>query len=74
LGDSVEKTRVVERTLTPEWNDEFVLEVHNHTSTLRVSLFDHDFNKEDHIGDCLIPLAQVYICDYAFTCALDIIG
>lgn len=42
------------------WNEEFVLDVTNATSTLKIGIWDHDYTgKDDQMGECLIPLADV---------------
>lgn len=60
LKPEVARTRVIEKTLNPRWDEEFILNVHNATYTLRLDLFDQDsVGNDEHMGHVEIPLSEL---------------
>lgn len=60
VGQSTVKTRVVQKTLNPEWNETFQLLCSDvGTQVLTVSVYDKDLLVDDLIGQTVLPLSTL---------------
>ncbi|CAM6011486.1 unnamed protein product [Sphagnum balticum] len=57
LGNQVLKTRVINRSLNPVWNEEIILSVPSPPQPLKLQVFDKDvFSADDIMGDAEVDL------------------
>ncbi|KAJ0913258.1 putative C2 domain-containing protein [Helianthus annuus] len=51
------KTRIVERNVNPEWNEDLILSVHEPDLPIKLTVYDHDrFSKDDKMGDAEVDI------------------
>jgi len=53
------KTKVIKKTLNPEWNSDFEITVPGPAGSVDVKLFDSDVSADDPLGDVTIPLSDL---------------
>ena len=69
--DSTQKTRIIENSLTPLWEEFFQFEIKSLHNIFKISLIDYDkLSKDDLISFYTIDLSQ---CDYGITFEEEII-
>lgn len=60
LGKSKARTRVIRKTLTPSWNEEFTFKVDDLSEELQISVWDEDrFLVDDFLGQLKVPVSRV---------------
>ncbi|CAM8914823.1 unnamed protein product [Rhodiola kirilowii] len=56
------KTRVIRKTVNPEWNEDLTLSVADPTIPLKLTVYDHDtFSKDDKMGEAefsIVPFLE----------------
>jgi Ca2+-dependent lipid-binding protein len=60
LGSQKYKTKVIHKTLNPDWKEQFDMKLYNQKDkTLKVQVWDRDFpSTDDFIGECKIDLTK----------------
>ncbi|KAF5803705.1 putative C2 domain-containing protein [Helianthus annuus] len=57
MGNQKVKTRIVERNVNPEWNEDLILSVHEPDLPIKLTVYDHDrFSKDDKMGDAEVDI------------------
>jgi len=57
VGDEKQTTKIAKQSLTPSWNEEFVLATANSELSLRIDLYHQD--SRSFIGGFTIPLTEL---------------
>ncbi|KAH7430104.1 hypothetical protein KP509_09G084100 [Ceratopteris richardii] len=57
----IQRSRVIERSLNPVWNEHFRFNVNNEVTEVLIKLFDKDdMRSDDPLGNVVIPLDKVF--------------
>ncbi|KAI3776399.1 hypothetical protein L1987_46180 [Smallanthus sonchifolius] len=57
MGNQKLKTRIVEKNVNPEWNEEFILSIQDPDLPVKLTVYDHDkFSKDDNMGDAEVDI------------------
>ena len=64
LGRQIKKTSIIDKTLNPEWNETFELELTNSDSDLNVVLYDYDKGiffggSQEYLGSVTVPVRNM---------------
>eukprot|EP00026_Physarum_polycephalum_P008099 Phypoly_transcript_08177.p1 GENE.Phypoly_transcript_08177~~Phypoly_transcript_08177.p1 ORF type:complete len:299 (+),score=44.93 Phypoly_transcript_08177:569-1465(+) len=55
-----QRTKIIKKTLNPEWNEHFKFKCRDGLETLEFHLWDHDFLSNDSLGEAFLNLSSVH--------------
>jgi Ca2+-dependent lipid-binding protein len=71
FGKVTKTTKTLNKTLNPNWNEYYVLEVHDLEDTLNFTVYDSDIGKDDVLGKAIYTLSSLKQMDTKVALKLD---